>query len=255
MSVGVWEGLRNRFAWPQHVWMEEIRDAPGFGHSRAADGIAMAVWKSRGLTLEGVEVKTSRSDWLRELKQPMKADAIYQFMDHWWLAVSDESLVRAEELPRTWGLLVPRGDKMVAVKEAPKLKPKPLSRGLLAMMLRRLYEKPTPTEDQIRAEVEKRCKEQEDILRRHAEANFTLEMRSYKALKEAVAEFEAKSGVHIHHYEGGHMGAAFKRVLTGEHNWLHDRLKSIRDSAQGLLEGAEMALAKEADAGHLKESA
>ena len=54
--------------YPPPAWLTlwEVRDATGYGASRSADAIAFGVWPSRGLSIVGFEIKSSRSDWLRE---------------------------------------------------------------------------------------------------------------------------------------------------------------------------------------------
>lgn len=46
----------------------EVRNAASFDANRSADALAFNFWTSRGLAVHGYEVKVSRSDWLRELK-------------------------------------------------------------------------------------------------------------------------------------------------------------------------------------------
>jgi len=78
------------------------------------------------LALHGHEVKVSRSDWLTELRDPTKAEAIKRYMHHWWLVVSDVSIVKPGELPEGWGLMVKTGGKLRAKIRAPRLDPEPM---------------------------------------------------------------------------------------------------------------------------------
>src|SRR4051812_18306594 len=68
--------LERRVPRPEYVLLEQVRGATGIteGADRSADAIAMSVWPSRGLELHGFEVKVSRGDWLRELREPAKAE-------------------------------------------------------------------------------------------------------------------------------------------------------------------------------------
>ncbi|MET4143888.1 hypothetical protein [Arthrobacter sp. UYCo732] len=76
------------------------------------------------LALHGHEVKVLRADWLSELRDPAKADAIKRHMHHWWLVVPDANIVKPGELPEDWGLLVPGANgKLRARKGAPRLTP------------------------------------------------------------------------------------------------------------------------------------
>lgn len=120
---------------PRFACAEHVRSHAGFDAARTADFIAMDLWPSKGLALHGHEVKVSRSDWLRELADPAKADAFMRYMDRWWLVVPDAAMVRGD-LPARWGLMAQRGGRLVVVVAAPKLTPEPLPRTLLASLLR-----------------------------------------------------------------------------------------------------------------------
>lgn len=75
--------------------------------SRRIDGLYCGFFGSRGRFLRGYEVKVARSDWLAELDQPAKAEAWEQNVHEWWIVAPDTTIVRPEELPHGWGLLVP----------------------------------------------------------------------------------------------------------------------------------------------------
>lgn len=100
---------------------EHVRSAAGFDATRTADFVAIDMWPSKGLEIHGHEVKVSRSDWLHELAQPEKCQAVRQYCDRWWLVVSDRSIVRGD-LPDGWGLMAPgRDGQLRAYVAAPKL--------------------------------------------------------------------------------------------------------------------------------------
>lgn len=114
-----------------------VRSHAGFDARRTADFIAMDLWPSKGLALHGHEIKTSRSDWLCELRCPEKADEFFPYMDYWWLVVPDARIVR-DDLPESWGLLVATkdGKGLRAAKAAPRREAQPLPRTMLASLLR-----------------------------------------------------------------------------------------------------------------------
>ncbi len=99
-----------------------------------------------GLAFHGHEVKVSRSDWLSELADPSKADAMKLYMHHWWLVVPDAGIVKPGELPHDWGLLVRSGDKLRAKVSAPRLTPEPmptdLAMSLMSAAARTAYRDP-----------------------------------------------------------------------------------------------------------------
>lgn len=128
--------------WPQPncAFIPEFRCGTGYTRDSRADAIAMHLWPSSsiGLELVGFELKVSRSDWLRELKTPNKADPIKQFCDKWYLVVSDLDVIKyASELPYGWGLMHAENGQILTMIEAPKLEPLPLDRAFVAALMRR----------------------------------------------------------------------------------------------------------------------
>lgn len=120
----------------RYVVARHVRSHAGFDARRTADFVALDTWPSSGFVIHGHEVKVSRSDWLAELKQPEKSAEFLPYMDYWWLVVSDASIVREDELPEGWGLMAVRGDKLVAVRSAPKRKTLPMSETRIAAFMR-----------------------------------------------------------------------------------------------------------------------
>jgi hypothetical protein len=113
-----------------------VRSGAGFDARRTADFVAMDLWPSKGLALHGHEIKVSRSDWLRELKEPEKAAEFIPYMNYWWLVASGPRIVRDGELPEGWGLMVMRGPLLVVTQKAPRRDAKPLTPSRLAALLR-----------------------------------------------------------------------------------------------------------------------
>lgn len=89
------------------VYLTEVTSPGG---SRRADAIHVGLWSSRGAgTVEVCELKTSRADWLRELKSPGKAEAWWPYCHAFWLVVPHAGIVLDGELPKGWGLMTPGG--------------------------------------------------------------------------------------------------------------------------------------------------
>ena len=203
--------LAMRYPSPAWSFLPQVRNGTGYLKTpRTADAIAMALWPSRGLEVHGFEVKCSRSDWLRELKDPAKADEIFQFCDRWWLVIGDKAIVRPGELPPSWGLLIPRGaSSLVLEQEASKLGAVEPDRLFLAAILRRVHEVSIPADD-VDARVAKAFEEGKqgaaDEIKRATDA-----LTTYKA---DVAEFEAASGVKLlDQWTHGNIGRAVRDVI------------------------------------------
>ena len=165
----VFGALKRRFAPPAYAALPAVRDTTGWAGKRTIDAIIMGCYPSRGLHLHGVEIKTSRSDWLRELRKPEKQESIFRFCDFFWLAVGDKDVAQIDEVPENWGLLVPHGKSMKALVPAPKLEPDPIERGFLASILRRAAQMSVDPEveakirAELRAEYKKDAKQLSDL--------------------------------------------------------------------------------------------
>jgi hypothetical protein len=74
------------------------------GSNRRADLVRVGMWASRGTGIDVHEIKTSRSDWLRELDDPAKAEAWWPYSNRFWV-VTPPGTVHDGELPEGWGLM------------------------------------------------------------------------------------------------------------------------------------------------------
>lgn len=146
--------LRERYCAPEFALFEEVGDS-GSGSRVYADGVAINMWASRGYAITGFEVKASRGDWLRELKQPDKAEPVITKCDYWYLVAPDEVYL-PDEVPVSWGILAFKDGKLREKRKAPKLEPKPITRAFVAQMFRRGADK---EERDISARVDKALRE------------------------------------------------------------------------------------------------
>jgi hypothetical protein len=130
--------LRNN-KWPPDRYVRAEHVAHIQSHLGApVDGIAdyMVMDTYHPCHLHGFEVKVSRADWLRELKDPEKCERWKRYCDRWWLVVPDLNIVKGD-LPDDWGLLaIDKHGQLRAYKGAPKLSPKPIPRHALGQLLR-----------------------------------------------------------------------------------------------------------------------
>jgi len=124
---------------PAWAYLEEIRDEASFDGKRTLDAIGLGLWKSRGYELHGYELKISRGDLLKELKNPAKADPFFHRCDRFWL-VCASGICKVEEVPAAWGLLLANsaGDRLRVAKMAPRnqLAIRQVDRSFLVCLLR-----------------------------------------------------------------------------------------------------------------------
>ena len=236
MSSPIHAAIAKRFSSPEFATFWEVRDAAGFNARRSADVVAMNTWPSRGLAVHGIEVKTARSDWLRELKDPAKSASVQRFCDRWWLATSDDKVCRLDEVPQLWGLLVLRGKSLVQVKDAPELTPEPLTRGFVAMLLRNATAGLVPTatlEETIAERVERAA-----VLRATTcDGELKRMTGAFERLRDEVADFEKASGIKIterwsHQHQPEKLGAVVKAALSGVYTDSAERLTHLRSTLQ-----------------------
>lgn len=118
--------------------IEEVKRSSGYRPpERFADAIILNLYPSQGCEIEGIEIKQSRQDLVRELKHPEKSEEIKQFCDYWWLFVSDENLISGLEIPDDWGIKVlNRFGSLELLRGATKLTPKPIDRYFLMSLIR-----------------------------------------------------------------------------------------------------------------------
>jgi hypothetical protein len=93
-------------------------------------------WTDRGPSFIGHEVKVSRSDWLTELKDPTKAEFWVNHCHYFNLVVSDAAIVREDELPERWGLMVAHGRSVRVAVPAVRRSAEPLPLSTQAALLR-----------------------------------------------------------------------------------------------------------------------
>lgn len=128
-----------------HVVIEECAPGTGWRHvNRYADVLALSVWPSKGLTLDGYEIKASRTDLKKELADLSKHEAIARYCDTWTLVVWDESLL-IDGIPEEWGILTTKPDDhdgraLVEKRKPRKRTPDPWPRQFVCALVRNAFE-------------------------------------------------------------------------------------------------------------------
>jgi hypothetical protein len=186
--------LESRYNDEHSILLYEVRDSTGFDSSRSADAMSISLYRTRGREVNGFEIKHSRSDWLRELKDPAKAEEIGKYCDYFYLLTPDDTVAKVDELPIPWGWMVPKGQRFKVMKKAQKMDPRPIDRHILCSLLYTLRAKCyTDINKQIEEQVSEKLKS------RHSGLKYQLESAQEKLeqLKTAVHTFENASGLSI----------------------------------------------------------
>lgn len=238
-----------RVKYPSNAYavLFEVANATGFGCNRHADALVMSLWPSRGLHVTGFEFKASRSDWVKELKDPSKAEAVAQYCDYWTLAVADESIVKPGELPFGWGLMAVAGKTLKTITEPTRLEAKPWTREFQAAVLRSVAE-PAAAIDYVALNVareEGRKEAAETAERREKQWE-----KQFRDLLEKVSEFESSTGIAISNRWGGvdsrKVTLAMTALADGKHSeilnelrWMKDRTANIASTVKEQIEAIE----------------
>lgn len=232
MNQNVHQILKGHYPEGEYALLAEVRNKAGFDASRSCDFLAMGLWPSRGLMIEGLELKSHRSDWLSELKKPAKAEAFFNYCDHWWLLTEGEDVAKLDEIPEPWGWKVIKNSKVIIKKEAPKLDPISMTKTFLAAILKRACDKTdyvhiSSINDKLQAAVD-RGKESN---RRELERT----IKDLRDLEKRISEFEKAAGITIDFrwsYEHERVGKAIKSMMNGDAEDQRKKLLNLESTAK-----------------------
>ena len=183
--------IRKSYPGRAYVMLTGVRNGTGFEReARTADAIVMSLWPSRGVELIGFEVKTHRSDWLRELKDGDKAEEIAQFCDYWWVIAPSADVVKVCEVPVMWGLKVMGRKGLVVAKQAKAQITTPITRLFLASLLRNAVER-SPEE------LARKIREADEKGYERAKASIASWRNANDGLRDKIERFRIASGIDI----------------------------------------------------------
>jgi hypothetical protein len=244
MEKNIFHILRKKFPEREYALMQEVSDAAGFNRSNSADFIAVGLWPSRGLAINGIEVKSFRSDWLRELKKPDKAENIFKYCDYFWLLTSDETIAKLEEIPPTWGWMSIKGEKIIIKKEAPALSPLPVSKNFLAAMLKRAQDKT----NWVHADsIKDKISEAKEYARSENKRQIDRLEKELAEITNAVKEFKEASGIDLKYYPRYNtspkkMGEALKLLENGGAEHMKKKLLDLEKTAKTVYDAISKAI-------------
>lgn len=191
------------------------------GKERQLDALAISRIAGRGNEVVGIEVKSDRSDWLRELNNGAKSSTWLQLVDRFYVAASKD-VVKKEELPAGWGFLEESGSGLKHVVHASLLsswrangRSDPIPREMWVRVLRRTLEnaaiEPLLSAEFKRGHTQGTKDATEGSRREASDAKWRLDH-----LKEQVDAFEKASGLEIQTWAAGDIGKAVKAILANE---------------------------------------
>ena len=103
-TEAIYKLLQDRYAGPEWAYLMEVPDGTGQKKQRTADAIAIGLWSKNAGQFHGFEVKSSRSDWQKELQEPYKSQSWRNVVTSFWL-VAGRGVAKLQEVPPDWGFL------------------------------------------------------------------------------------------------------------------------------------------------------
>jgi hypothetical protein len=174
--------------------------APGGAAPRRADLVRIGMWASRGTGIDVHEIKVSRSDWLRELDDPAKAEAWWPYCSRFWVT-APPGIVQDGELPAGWGLMEPQArSRRFRVRVQADAKAPELTVGLLIELLRRADNQRLGEMDAMRG----RHRSETDKIRREAHESTAIGQIPYRVQRrlELLERLEKALGFTLNEYAG-----------------------------------------------------
>lgn len=231
---------------------QEVGNQTGY-QARRLDMVVVDVYRSSGFTVEGIEIKISKSDLRKELQDSSKHNIFFDDLDYYSLAAPRE-IIDKDIIPKHWGIYAAEfkdGEwKLKTIRKPLSLHDVQLTtidRAFFACLTRALAcQSPTASAlAEAREEGHKKGVEDEkrnaSYLVREAQES-TDKLRSYESLFQECRLWGAEN------IEKGIREFTVFRKMRAELHWLPKRLDSLMESAAmirgGLMElesGAENA--------------
>jgi hypothetical protein len=197
----------------EHVLLFDVPNVVGLNQSRRCDAVAIGMWQSSGRLIQGFEVKVSRSDWLREVRDVAKADPFIEQCDRWWLVTGHQGVAKTEEVPDAWGW-------MTATKTGLRIQrpPKPLPqdkdtmRRLWAFALIRTATDRSGDSKTMEAAINKRYAELQRQSAEQVQREIARINPAFERLSKQVDDFEKASGMKLEDWRLGNVGKLARRL-------------------------------------------
>lgn len=226
----------------EHVFLFDVPNVVGLRQERRCDGVAIGMWESTGRLIQGFEVKVSRSDWLREVKDVTKADHFIEQCERWWLVTGDISVAKPEEIPEAWGWMNATKTGLRIQRPARQLREKEphIKRGWAFALIRRAAERGDINAPEVQAILRKHREENDRSAKEKIEREIARSAPKLFELQKKVDEFEKASGMKLDDWRLGNVGKLARHI----HAISEDKYSGYTKLLQGQLRALDQ-LSKE----------
>jgi hypothetical protein len=148
-TAKIYSALSYYYAPPHYASVKEARIGTGYRGLAERRIDFLAISASGGNLVYAIEVKASRGDFLKDLKQPQKQKAARNFANYFYYA-APKGLIKPEELPAWAGLFAvyDTGEGYIAT-EAPLLEREAPTWSFVASIIRKLDPTQAPMKDGV----------------------------------------------------------------------------------------------------------
>ena len=141
------------------------------------------------------------------------------------MIVPNGEIVKVDELPPTWGLIIASGQRLKTVVKAPRLRAAPMNRNFMALIVKRAVD--SAVKPYLTSKDEK-LQEAEDSGFDRGKQLADRAVEKLEALQKQVRDFEASSGIHIQPYQDmRELGDAVRAVMSND-----NRADNVRRQTQ-----------------------
>ncbi len=241
-SEDVRNALHSKYRADQYLKIEEFDE---FRTGRRIDFMAVSLVRSRP-GVHGIEIKVSRTDWLKEMRTAMKADAFY-FCDYYYLA-SPPGIWQNGEVPSGWGIYEFSGDKVKLIRD-PTLLPSKYDFMFLKTLIGRILR---PESSAISKARKEGYNDGYNAGKRSIETAYETKslQRQLDNYKTVFGEFKANSGIDITSiWELGNIGKIVKMIQNNtkaeeEYNSMKERIQYMIAKLNKLNDDLEKAVSE-----------
>lgn len=230
--------LREKYPREKYALIFDVPDAVSLDQRRRIDAVAFGCWASLGRRLEGFELKVSRSDWLRELRQVNKADPFVALCDLFWLVTADTSVAKLEEIPAAWGWMAATKTGLRIQRPASPLPGcgTAFPRDFVIGVMRRMQDDLLASPD-VAAHIAGKIKEIQDGRDNEVKWATQRARSDLERNEKAIREFEEASGMKFSPWSMGNVGhvvGQLRELGYGEEGGLRTVSKLLEQHAHAL---------------------
>ncbi len=230
--------IDGKYPGPAWTVLNHLRDGTGFASAgQSADAVAFGTWPSRGFQIIGFECKSRRSDWLREIKNPAKAEAFASYCDQWFLVTGSDNVAKLEEIPKNWGWYVGTAKGLKLIKPAETLKPEPIDRVFLMSIARNIGRNFVP-----KATLEETARQRAETIAKSLRDDNKYDLQRANEQLKHMYDFERESGIDLKNgwsFNAADVGRVVKALLGNGLKYDLERLRSIMNKTGEVLKALE----------------